>query len=189
MQLTLNKRLWLKCLLIVIAAITIYGCGFHLRGLNLNIPEPMKQLYIQNDTNDYQFVAALKPLLNSYKINVVNNPKNATATLVILKVQTSNTMQSVTGNLSAGQYLVTYDVTYKVVDAKDRTLLSERISSASATYSSNATQQLAANNQVDQLKAQLSKQVASDVVSSFTQITPVDTTDDNIIIPDDTDKS
>ncbi|MCF6765643.1 LPS assembly lipoprotein LptE [Thiotrichales bacterium 19S3-7] len=188
MQFLSKQFSWFKYFLIIMGAVTIYGCGFHLRGLNLNIPETMKKLYIQNDTNDYQFVAALKPLLTSYKIDVVDNAKDATAILVISSVKTSNAMQSVTGNLSAGQYLVTYNVTYKVIDNKDHVLLPQRVSSANETYSSNATQQLAANNQVDQIKEQLSKEVANNVVNSFTQITPSDPIDDNIIIPDDSDQ-
>lgn len=185
----LKKHLILKCALVASLAVIIYGCGFHLRGLYYQIPEAVKVMYIQNDTNQYQFVTELKNILQSSKVTVVDKVNEAKSTLIISNISTTNTQQNITGNLSAGQYLVTYSVTYKVVDSKGRVLLPQQISSASATYSSNATQQLAGNNQANELTSQLQSKVASQIVAALSQIRTVDTSNDNIIIPDDNDSN
>ncbi|MCF6767018.1 hypothetical protein L3V86_01365 [Thiotrichales bacterium 19S11-10] len=183
----LISKLISKYLFIIITTLILYGCGFHLRGLNIEVPKSVQKLYIDNQTNDYQFVSTLKPLLRASNITIVSSPKDASATLVISKANSTNNMQSVTGNLSAGQYLVTYNVTYKIIDNKDHTLLPQRTITKSATYSSNATQQLSANNKVIQLTSDLRDEAASALIGSLSLVQTIDTTDENIIIPDNSD--
>ncbi|MFZ9035720.1 MAG: LPS assembly lipoprotein LptE [Francisellaceae bacterium] len=165
-----NKRLGLKILVIAFFAVVLYGCGFHLRGLNQPLPKYMENVYIDYNGNDYRFINDLKSALSATGAKVADNANNADAVLKINDVNQSSRLIGISGGASSNQYALSVIVNYSVLTRDLAPVTDNIIAQASQSYNTNATQQLSDNTQKQQIYQSLSTQVSSDIVNQLAQL-------------------
>jgi LPS-assembly lipoprotein len=74
----------LRNILIILSIFVLSGCGFHLRGHNLNErPFPFTSLYLKGGDSS-PFMANLRDNLELYKIKLTDNPAQADLTLQLV---------------------------------------------------------------------------------------------------------
>jgi LPS-assembly lipoprotein len=100
--------------LLVLAAATLAGCGFHLRGA---VELPFPTLYV-NVSNVSQFGNELKRALRASDVHLTDTAKEAAATLSILSELRERHILSLGGQGRVREYELRYRVAYQVTNAK-----------------------------------------------------------------------
>lgn len=146
------------------------GCGFHLRGI-LNLAPQLNNTYIQSDAPNSKFTQILKRLLIANHINVVDSPAQATAILKLSNVSSTNALTSLSGGAEAGQYTLYGSVQFSVIDAQTKqVLIPPRLVENTTTFSSNATQALSTQAQINDLMNTLQNEIAQNIVNQLAKI-------------------
>lgn len=117
------------------------GCGFHLRG-HEPLPPQLQTLYLQSDAPYGSLTKQLEQTLRSAGVVVTTEPQSAPYTL---QIQNENLGQLITGQGVSGQlatYLLTYSVSYQLLDAKGRAIQPQQSIVATRSYSISANQVL-----------------------------------------------
>jgi outer membrane lipopolysaccharide assembly protein LptE/RlpB len=166
-----NIKQYFKIIFILALVGTLYGCGFHLRGMDGTeaLPPVLQKIYIdtKGSREGYSFERTLTSVLKANGAEVVNAPDQATATIKIISIALRSQPLTMTGSMSSVQYAQYYSVSYKVLDSNNNVLQDTLTISANDTYSSNASQQLSANNLIKQVIGALRERVANNIVSQL----------------------
>ncbi|MGH8639100.1 MAG: LPS assembly lipoprotein LptE [Burkholderiales bacterium] len=93
---------------------TLAGCGFHLRGA---VQLPFPNLYV-NVSNVSQFGHELKRALRASDVRLMDNAKEAAATLSILSELRERHILSLGGQGRVREYQLRYRLAYQVTNAK-----------------------------------------------------------------------
>lgn len=105
---------------LLLAALLLSGCGFHLRGA---ADLPFKSLYVQAPPTSL-FGTQLKRVIgSSSKTDVVAEPKAAEAILQLLDERREKEILSLSGAGRVREFQLRYRVRYRVVDQKQRELV------------------------------------------------------------------
>lgn len=158
-------------LIVSALALTLAGCGWHLKGI-AKMPQPLQQIYIKSKTPNDPLIILLARTLEANHAEVVSSPKTAKAILVIEHIDKSNRLTSISGGAEAGQYTVNLKVVYKVLTPKGKVLLGQTTSQNSQTYTSNATQALSGLSNAQTLTDSLQRSVVDDMLSRLSSIKP-----------------
>ena len=104
-----------KTLIALISSLLLAGCGFQLRGAaNL----PFDTLYVQAPTGS-QFATQFKRVVSAgSSTRVVDTPKEAAATLVILNELREKSILSLSGAGRVREFQLRYRLSYRMLDAK-----------------------------------------------------------------------
>lgn len=131
------------CMLFALTA-----CGFHLRGRE-PLPPQLHTLYLESNSPYSELTKQLRHVLQSIKITLASSPQAAPVTLQIL---TDNFNQQVTSIGTSGQtstYLLTYTVSYQLLDYSGKVIAGPETVTNSHSYSITTNQVLGSiNNQV-----------------------------------------
>ncbi|WP_119327842.1 LPS-assembly lipoprotein LptE [Cysteiniphilum halobium] len=160
-----------KLLLIALFVSLLYGCGFHLRGWNEGMPKFMQKVYINYNGSDFSFINALNSVITSTGAEVVPSAKDANIIIHIKSAAQSSRLVGITGGASSNDYIMSYAVTYDILNNKNKIILKDQNNSAQQTYTTNATQQLSNNTQQQQIYNNLQSQVASNIIVQMQSIT------------------
>jgi len=93
-------------------AISLYACGFQLRG-SINLSEDMSPIYIEQNSV-FGLAREIKSLLASNGIKVVDNAKQSKAQLTLLNEEKNRRVLSVDGSGQAREYLIMYKVNFAI---------------------------------------------------------------------------
>ncbi|WP_440993381.1 LPS-assembly lipoprotein LptE [Cysteiniphilum litorale] len=165
------KNINLKLLLVALFATLIYGCGFHLRGWNEGMPKFMQKVYISYNGSEFGFINALNSVITSTGAEVVPSAKEANIVIHIKSAAQSSRLVGITGGASSNDYIMSYAVSYDILNSKNQVILKDQSNSAQQTYTTNATQQLSNNSQQQQIYNSLQSQVASNIIVQMQSIT------------------
>lgn len=166
----LKKRLFLKLTLLLAFGALLYGCGFHLRGWNQGLPKFMQKVSIEYQGKDFAFLNRLSASITATGAEVVKSAEDADVILAIKNAASSSSLVGITGGASANQYMLSYTVSYQILNRQKQVILKDQINSASQRYNSNATQQLSSNAEQQQLIGDLQTQVANNIVLQMQSI-------------------
>ena len=109
----------MRHLLISALLLTLAGCGFQLRGAaNL----PYETLYVAAAPSSTFATQMRRTVSSGSQTKVVNNPKEAQATLHILGEAREKTILSLSGGGRVREYQLIYHVSYRVTDKDNREL-------------------------------------------------------------------
>ena len=111
-RIALVTKPWLLGLLLVAF---LSGCGYHLRGA-VELPEYMKQVYIQSDTRDKEFLLELKRVLQLSGAEVVEQADAGAAILTLISVDQQRATSGHDANRNAAQYRVGLTVTFSATN-------------------------------------------------------------------------
>ncbi len=99
--------------LILITALPLAGCGFHLRG-TAQLPAALQTLSLTSTDGDSEIVSELRRSLLASDINVLDSPQGSTYALLIGAEESSERVLSVNSNARAGEYELTMSVPYQL---------------------------------------------------------------------------
>ena len=165
------KTVNLKLLLITLFITLLYGCGFHLRGWNEGMPKFMQKVYISYNGSEFGFINALSSIVTSTGADIVTSAKEANIIIHIKSAAQSSRLVGITGGASSNDYIMSYAVTYDILNNKNQVILKNQSNSAQQAYTTNATQQLSNNTQQQQIYNSLQSQVASNIIVQMQSIT------------------
>lgn len=165
------KTVNLKLLVIALFVTLLYGCGFHLRGWNEGMPKFMQKVYISYNGNEFGFINALNSIVTSTGADIVTSAKEANIIIHIRSAAQSSRLVGITGGASSNDYIMSYAVSYDILNNKNQIILKDQTNSAQQTYTTNATQQLSNNSQQQQIYNSLQSQVASNIIMQMQSIT------------------
>ncbi len=109
-----------RMLVLVLSALLLSGCGFHLRG-QIDFSPLLATPYVNG--KDGGFVKTLNTGLRKSGLVPVQDPSNATAIIDLTAVQYDRDVISIDSRGLATGYLLSYTVAYRVVSRSGRVLL------------------------------------------------------------------
>lgn len=168
-----------KTFLILLISLSLFcsGCGWQLRNAH-EVPAQIKSLYLDNETYDSHFNAALLALLSSMQVHLAAQPSAAPFTLVVTRYTFSHTNPAISTTNVAITYTYTMSVTLAITDAKGKVLVPAKQITASRDITVN-TNQIFTINSTTLFKEELQRDIINIVyywlTSAQTQklLTPV----------------
>lgn len=146
------------------------ACGFHLRGVEKLSPE-LNNLYIQSKNPNGQMVQTLQRLLLANKIQLAANQTDASSTLKIINVNSTQQATSLIGGGQAITYTITNTVTFSILNTNQKVIYGPTTVRAMQNYSSNASQALTSAHKARVLTTQLQKNLANQILQQLTNVT------------------
>lgn len=110
----------MRGLLILLLAITVSACGFHLRG---SYTLPWDTLYLGLPENDEMHAQIKRGIEATTQTHIVNDPKEAQASLVILGNTQLKSILSLSGRGLVREFQLTRTFVYKIQDAEGKELV------------------------------------------------------------------
>ncbi|MCX7122998.1 MAG: LPS assembly lipoprotein LptE [Gammaproteobacteria bacterium] len=162
-------NLFFKSIFIFILIAILSACGFQLRTPQIFSPQ-LDAVYINASTPNDPFTQTLIRTLVANNVNVVSKPKQATATLNILNIQSGSTMMAGGGMNISGAYVASLTVNFSVIAADGKVLIPPRALQQSQNFMSNATQVLSGASTVNQLTSQMDQSLADQVMLQLSKI-------------------
>lgn len=160
--------------LILILSLMVVGCGFHLRGWNESLPPFLQNIYI-NAGNNYNFYNILKTDIQGYGAKVVDQQDLADVAVKINSAQQGQQLVGISGGASSNDYILSFTVNYDIIDARNQAVIfSNQVATAQQNFTSNATLQLAADQQQQMIYNDLQKRVASSILTRLATLKPED---------------
>ncbi len=103
-------RKHLRAFIFLTLALSLYACGFQLRG-SINLSSNMSPIYLEQNSL-FDLARELNSLLAANKINVVDNVQQSKSQLILLSEQKGRRVLSVDGSGQAKEYLLSYQVNF-----------------------------------------------------------------------------
>jgi LPS-assembly lipoprotein len=116
----LNKAKWLGFILSL--AVALNACGFRLRG-PVELPEAMQDTYIESRNPFTGMARALRIQIERAGANVVEQKKQASAVLRVVRERSENRVLSVGSSGKATEYELFDEVVFSLSDTKGKPLV------------------------------------------------------------------
>lgn len=104
------NRVWNRYLLALLLALSLGGCGFHLRGGFGSVP--FESLYVQ-DSGAPGIARDLRRALSSSGVKIVSRPEDAQAQLELMSEANTKNILSIGGGGTVREYEILYKVTFR----------------------------------------------------------------------------
>lgn len=140
----------IKISLLFFISLTLSACGFHLRG-HQPLPPELHVIYIESSTPFSEFSKRLEQTLRSIGIVVTTCPQDARITLHIIAQTVKHQLTSQGSNGQLSTYLLSYYVSYQLVDAAGRVLQCPQTIIETRSFQISANQLLGDTNVQDTL--------------------------------------
>ena len=101
-----------RILMMLALAVSLYACGFQLRG-SINLSSDMSPIYIEQNSV-FELASEIKTLLASNQIAMVDTASQSKSQLILLNDSKSQSVLSVDGNGQAREYLLSYRVNFVI---------------------------------------------------------------------------
>jgi LPS-assembly lipoprotein len=121
-------RAWMMSVGLIVAALLLAGCGFHLEG-RLPLPQPIRKPYIDASDQQSDFVQSLRRQMLMSGVHPVDSPAQATAVVHILGDSVTPRVISVSAQNRPTEYQVTYTVRFSVTVGGKELLAPQQVSS------------------------------------------------------------
>lgn len=144
------------------------ACGFHLQGV-ARLPPAFATTRLVAEDRYTGFHRALEDALRASGSRVAAN--EATATVEVLTDDSGQRVLSVSASNTPTEYEVYYTVRYRV-RVGDREVLTPKVLTLTRGYSFNATAVLAKEQEQDQIRAALARELAALVMRRLTALGP-----------------
>jgi len=149
-----------RILFVAILSLLIGACGFHLRG---DVTLPFETLYVEGDANS-AFVSQLKrAILSGSSTRLVDNPSEAQAVLQVLGETRQKVILSLSGGGRVREFQLNYNVSYRLLNGKNKELAQPGEIALKRDVSFNDTQLLAKESE----EALLYRDMQSDAVQQI----------------------
>ena len=144
------------------------ACGFHLQGV-ARLPQAFATTHLVAEDRYTDFHHALEDALRASGSQLAAN--GATATLEVLADDSGQRVLSVSASNTPTEYEVYYTVRYRA-RIGDKEVLSPKVLTLTRDYSFNTTAVLAKEQEQDQIRAALARELAALVMRRLTALGP-----------------
>lgn len=139
--------------LLLVAALALAGCGFHLRR-NASLPPSMQRIHVNAPTNS-TLQRHLARALETSGITVEDDSGPGIAELNVPVAAFSNQTLSGGGYVKISEFAVHYQVRFSVTDANGRVLVPLQTINMSREFSYDATDTVGNASQIDEIQQSL----------------------------------
>lgn len=108
-----NFKMHIKKVLIIICAVFLFSCGYHLRG-SVNVPDEMRRVYVQNASPDLH--SAFGNVLQYSEGAMVNSLSEAGMVVNVLDERMNRRAISLSGTGKANEFELHYLLDYQLLD-------------------------------------------------------------------------
>ena len=147
---------------------TLAACGFHLQGV-ARLPQAFATTQLVAEDRYTDFHRALEDALRASGCRVAAS--GATATLEVLTDDSGQRVLSVSASNTPTEYEVYYTVRYRV-RIGDKEVLTPKVLTLTRDYSFNVTAVLAKEQEQDQIRTALARELAALVMRRLTALGP-----------------
>ena len=156
---------------LVVTALLLSGCGFHLEG-RLPLPQPIRKPYIQASDQQSDFVQSLRRQMLISGAHPVESEDQASAVVVVDVLDDAVTphVLSVSAQNRPTEYQITYTVRFSVT-AGGRVLLAPQQVSATRSYSFDESLLLAKEHEQAILRQAMGQDLADIVMRRLSRVT------------------
>jgi LPS-assembly lipoprotein len=105
-------------LLLVIGALLVSACGFHLRG-SVSAALPFDTLHIRDRANDGMLTSQLKTALSRSDVSMVDDPDQADVVLTLRQVRSEQRVLTISPSGNVEEYAVYYTVDFTLWDKQE----------------------------------------------------------------------
>jgi LPS-assembly lipoprotein len=157
-----------KPLLLLVFAMLLAGCGFHLRGFK-DMPGWLNNVAIVIQNAHRDLGPLLKDQLEGYKIRVNPNPTAADYLLIIESDAIQQQITNVSASTAPRQYLLIYAAQFKLVRAKGAVVIPSTIVSVTRQLTVNNDRILGSNSEETLLSAEMRRDAAMQILNRLSR--------------------
>lgn len=154
----------LLALFFIFLTIPLSGCGFHLRGYE-PLPPQLKVIYLQTSEPYSAFIKQLKKTLYDVGVLLTENSDQSAVTLEINSAILTQTPTNFGSNGQVTTYLLTYTVTFQLLDRHGKTILGPESVTTTSNYSITSNQILGDMNAQQNLESDLRRDAIYQLLS------------------------
>lgn len=158
------KQLFAKFLLLCSLALSLPGCGFHLRG-HEPLPPELHVLYLQSADPYDPLTKELRQVLQTIGVIMAQDSVSAPVTLQIINENFSQQLgaQGAGGQLTT--YVLIYTLAYQLLDPKDRVIQASQTITSTRNYQVNANQLLGDLSVQESLKEDMRRDLINQLLN------------------------
>jgi LPS-assembly lipoprotein len=140
------------------------SCGFHLRGQLDSVPTWLNPISVIADGNT-PLSSTLQALLESYKINVTNEPSQANYWIMLKPEQLGRQIISVGASTNPRQYQLMLSIVFSLQDKKGRILKPESVITVRRQLTINNDRILGSNDEEVQLITEMRQDACMQLIN------------------------
>jgi LPS-assembly lipoprotein len=163
-------RTLISLLVVCLAALTLAGCGFHLRGV-VKLPADMERIYIAGNENS-SLVRELGLNLRASGVQVVPSAKEATAVLHVSDVAAERRVLSVTAAARVREYELVSSVHFSVTAADGKTLRPDERVLVARDFQYDENDILGTSNQEALIRKEMQRDLVQIILRRLQHTTP-----------------
>lgn len=152
-----------RAILVILASALLAACGFQLRG-EARLPAFMDRTFLAVADDSTVFVRELRLLLEANGVTIVDEPGPDAATLRIDSQSIWRQALSVTGQARVREYLIVFDVNWRLENAEGEMALEPSSIRLTRDYSFDESEILAAQREEEFLRDDLGRAMAEQLV-------------------------
>ena len=145
--------------LLVVAVLSLAGCGFHLQGRQ-PLPEAFAYTYVDTKDEQTDFVQDLRKALIASNVNVISTRGSSGAVITVHEDEITERVLSVSARNIPTEYELTYTVGFSVLSG-DKTLIDKEEIAATRDISFDETQLLAKEREQEILSEALARDLVA----------------------------
>ncbi len=156
----------LALFLILTTAVSLAGCGFHLRG-KVELSPAMQRVYVEGP--DPQLIDDLKSALDFSGATVVSSAE-ASSSAVLLDSRYERVVRTLNARGVATGYVLRYDARFRVVSPEGERRYESPVITLKRNFDFDATQVLQKEDEEDFLREDMRKQIVQRIMRQLSAI-------------------
>lgn len=146
----------------IAVVLALGGCGFRLAGTG-TLPEQMTRTYVETSAPASAFTDSLRAELRTRGLEIVEQPADATARLIVTEDATGQRVLSVSARNIPREYEIYYAVTFALETADGRVIDGQQLT-VTRSYTFDETEVLGKSREERVLRGALAEDLARQVV-------------------------
>lgn len=156
-------------ILLVLVALSLPGCGFHLRG-SVDMPSQMEITFIQGGNPYSVFIIELRQALESRNIELVTTSEDATAVLHVISQRSDRRTLSVDLTGKSLEFLIQYEVEFELRGEGDEVILPVQKVTSERAFVFVKTDVLGAEREANYIRDELERELVTLVMMRLSAI-------------------
>ncbi|MDB5764693.1 MAG: hypothetical protein JWQ21_3688 [Herminiimonas sp.] len=162
--------------LVLLTAVLVSACGFHLRGSGSQANLPFKTIYLGVPDSSPLGVELMRNITSSGGTTVVTDPKAAEAVMEVISESRDKTVLTLNSQGRVREYTLSYTLVFRVKDSKENVLLGPTEVTLRRVLSYNEAQVLAKESEEATLYQNMQTDMVQQILRRLAAIKPVQPT-------------
>lgn len=162
-------KLFTSTLAIVLAAVTLAGCGWQLRGAGM-IPEGLETLHVASRDPNGKLARDLTRALQAAGVDVPKSASDADLSLVILQERSLVRVASVNANARISEQALTEEAEFTIIDKAGETKIPKAIVSVERVFEYNEDNVLATQDERELIRGEMRRDLINQMLNRLRQL-------------------